>query len=76
MYLLEVRDDAAGALESAARNWAVQREPADLRIYARAAQRAHASADAAVIARWLRATGYQDRTLCALTACGAREEAP
>jgi len=76
MYLLEVRDDAAGALESAARNWAVQREPADLRIYARAAQRAHARADAAAIARWLRATGYQDRTLCALIGCGAREEAP
>jgi len=54
----------------------VQREPADLRIYARAAQRAHATADAAAIARWLRATGYQDRTLCALTGCGAREEAP
>jgi len=71
MYLLEVRGDAAAALESAARNWAMQREPADLRIYARAAQRAHATADIAAIARWLRETGYEDRTLCALSGCGA-----
>ena len=30
----------------------------------------------AAIARWLRETGYQDRTLGALTGRGAREEAP
>jgi tetratricopeptide (TPR) repeat protein len=76
MYLLEVRGDAAAALGSAARNWAVQREPADLRIYARAAEQAHAAADAALIARWLRDTRYEDRTLCAPTGCGARQEVP
>ena len=75
MYLLEVRDDAAAALESAGRNWAVQREPADLRIYARAAERAHAAVDVAAIARWVRETGYEDRTLCALTGCSGPEEA-
>ena len=63
MYLLEVRGDAAAALESAARNWATQREPADLRIYVRAAARAHASADVASLARWLRETRYEDHTL-------------
>jgi tetratricopeptide (TPR) repeat protein len=76
MYLLDVRGDAAAALESARRNWAAQREPADLRIYVRAAERTHATADVALIARWLRETGYEDRTLCALIACGALEKAP
>ena len=76
MYLLEVRGDAAAALESAVRNWAQQREPADQRIYARAAERMHATADVAAIARWLRETRYEDRALCAPTGCGAFEEAP
>ena len=76
MYLLEVRGDTGAALQSAERNWAVQREPADLRIYARAAERAHAATDAAVIARWLRATRYEDRTLCAHNECSAPQEAP
>jgi len=76
IYLLEVRGDAAAALESAKRNWAAQREPADLRIYARAAEQTHATADVAQIARWLRETRYEDRTLCGLTRCGALEEAP
>ena len=76
MYLLEVHGDAAAALESARRNWAAQREPADLRVYARAAERTHATADVALIARWLRETRYEDRSLCAFIACGALEEAP
>ena len=76
MYLLEVRGDAVAALECAERNWAVQREPADLRIYARAAERAHATADMAQIARWLRETRYEDRRLCALTGCGPLTETP
>jgi hypothetical protein len=76
MYMLEVRGDAAAALESARRNWAVQREPADLRIYVRAAQRAHAAADLELIARWLRESRYEDRTLCALSGCSAPQEAP
>jgi len=71
-----VRGDAAAALESARRNWAVQREPADLRIYVRAAQRAHAAADLELIARWLRESRYEDRTLCARSACSAPQEAP
>jgi tetratricopeptide (TPR) repeat protein len=76
MYLLEVRGDAAAALESAERNWDGQREPADLRIYARAAERAHDSAAVALLARWLRETRYEDHTLCASLRCGALEETP
>ena len=69
MYLLEVRGDAAAALRCAERNWAVQREPPDLRIYARAAGRAHDAASLALIRRWLRETRYEDHTLCALAGC-------
>jgi tetratricopeptide (TPR) repeat protein len=71
MYLLEVRGDARAALETAASNWAVQREPADLRIYARAAQRARSAPDCAVIATWLAVSHYEDRTLPALTLADA-----
>jgi hypothetical protein len=63
MYLLEVRNDPAAALEAARRNWAVQREPADLRLYARAAVAAHAGVDCALIAHWLAQSRYEDRTL-------------
>ena len=71
LYLLEVRADAAGALEYARRNWAVQREPADLRIYARAAANAHSGADCARLARWLEVTRYEDRVLATGLACDA-----
>ncbi len=63
MYLLEVQGDARAALKAAASNWAVQREPTDLRVYARAAERARSDADRAVIASWLASTHYEDRTL-------------
>jgi len=71
MYLLEVRGDARAALKAAANNWAVQREPADLRIYARAAQRAQSAADCAAIAGWLAVSHYEDRTLPAPPASDA-----
>jgi tetratricopeptide (TPR) repeat protein len=66
MYLLEVRGDAAAALASARRNWSVQREPADLCIYAQASLRAQATADRALIGRWLAETHYEDRACPAL----------
>lgn len=69
LYLLEVRHDAAGALEYARRNWAVQREPADVRIYARAAARARSAADCALLARWIAETHYEDRLLPAALGC-------
>jgi tetratricopeptide (TPR) repeat protein len=63
MFLLDVEDDAVGALRAAASNWAAQREPVDIRIYARAAERAHSVSDRAVIAAWLDASHYEDRVL-------------
>ena len=76
MYLLEVRHDAAGALEYARRNWSAQREPADVRIYARAAARAHSAADCAQLAHWLADTRYEDRTLSIDSSCGLLSRGP
>jgi len=67
MYLLEVQGDPRAALKAAASNWAMKREPTDLRVYARAAERARSDADRAVIASWLASTRYEDRTLPALS---------
>jgi len=60
-YLLDVRGDAGRALQAAERNWLVQREPADIRIYRRAALAAGGSLDA--IDTWIAANRYQDATL-------------
>jgi tetratricopeptide (TPR) repeat protein len=76
MYLLDVREDAVAAVELARRNWMAQREPADLRIYARAAVSAHSSADCAQLAEWLEKTHYEDRVLSARLECGARRGSP
>jgi hypothetical protein len=62
-FLLDVRGDAAKALEMARLNWQVQREPADVQVYIKAARAAQVpAADAEVIA-WIRETGFEDRTL-------------
>lgn len=63
MFLLDVRGDAQAALKAAVGNWAAQREPADLRIYAAAAERAESSADLTVIGAWIASTHYEDRML-------------
>ena len=76
LYLLELRDDAAGALAYARRNWTVQREPADVRIYVRAAERAHSEADCMRLARWIADTHYEDRALSTLQQCGQQRESP
>jgi tetratricopeptide (TPR) repeat protein len=76
MYLLDVREDAVAAVELARRNWTAQREPADLRIYARAAVSAHSSADCAQLAEWLEKTHYEDRVLSARLECGAQRGSP
>jgi tetratricopeptide (TPR) repeat protein len=60
-FLLEVRGDAAGALQVARRNWQVQREPADVHVYVNAARAARR--DAAEVWTWIRDTGYEDRAL-------------
>lgn len=70
-FLLEVRDAPTQALEVARKNWAVQREPADIRIYLQAAHAAGEPEAVAVVQAWLRETRYEDRTLGpALTAAG------
>ena len=73
MFLLEVAGDAAGALSAAAANWKAQREPVDIRLYARAAERTRSTPDRAVIAAWLGASHYEDHVLGAQsgTATGA-----
>ena len=62
-FLLDVRGDAAKALEIARANWRVQREPADVQIYIRAAQAVKSPAAAAEVDAWIRDTGFEDRTL-------------
>jgi len=62
-FSLEVRGDARQALTLAEQNWQVQREPADVRIYARAAQAARDTAASNENGTWIRTTGYQDQTL-------------
>ncbi len=63
IFLLDVAGDAAGALTAAAGNWDSQREPVDVRIYARAAERANSAPDSALIAAWLRSSHYEDHVL-------------
>ncbi|HKD54537.1 MAG TPA: tetratricopeptide repeat protein [Steroidobacteraceae bacterium] len=63
LYLLDVREDPRAAVEVARRNWVTQREPADVRVYARAAARARAAEDTAALARWLAHSHYEDRAL-------------
>ena len=71
LYLLDVREDPRAAVEAARRNWVTQREPADVRVYARAAARAGAADDEAALARWLAQSRYEDRTLGATADTGA-----
>jgi hypothetical protein len=67
LYLLDVRGDPQRALQAAAGNWAVQREPTDVRLYARAALQGHSRPDREVLSAWLAANHYEDRTLPALS---------
>jgi Tfp pilus assembly protein PilF len=72
-FALELARNPTEATRLAKLNWAVQKEPADLRILARAAA-ASGDADAARLVRdWLRWSKLEDRTLdAAVQAAGAR----
>jgi tetratricopeptide (TPR) repeat protein len=59
-FLLEVRGDAMAAVELAARNWNVQREPADVRVYRDAATRAGSAQDLRRVREWMQQVNYQD----------------
>lgn len=62
-FLLDVRDEPAEALRLAQVNWQVQREPADVRVYLQAAQRARKPDAATLVHQWIRETGFEDYTL-------------
>jgi len=62
-FLLEVRGRPAEALALAKRNWQVQKEPADVRIYAEAAAASDAREEAQEVLQWMQTTHYEDRTL-------------
>jgi Tfp pilus assembly protein PilF len=58
-YELDVRQDRKRALALAARNWQVQREPADVRVY----WHASTGVERRVVEEWIAAVGYEDATL-------------
>jgi hypothetical protein len=62
-FILEVRGDAPQALRLAERNWQVQREPADVRIYYAAASAAADKTALRNLQTWIKQTHYEDRTL-------------
>jgi tetratricopeptide (TPR) repeat protein len=63
LFLLEVADDPQAALAAAAANFRTQREPIDVRLYVKAAERAHSTADRGAVAAWIAAARYEDRAL-------------
>jgi uncharacterized protein (TIGR02996 family) len=67
-FELLLNANPAAALALARADWAVQREPADLRILAEAAAAANDAAALAVVRRWLAATGFEYPAVAALAA--------
>ena len=70
-FLLEVRGNGPAALEIAARNWNVQREPADVRIYCAAAAFTGSAMELRRLREWIRQIQYEDAVLSVLTERGA-----
>ena len=62
-FALEIDGDAKRALRLARENWANQREPADLRILAAAAEAGNDASARDVVAQWIAKTGYRDIAL-------------
>jgi len=62
-FILEVRGNAYEALALAERNWQVQKEPADVRIYFAAATAAADQAALHSLRSWIAQTRYEDRTI-------------
>jgi predicted Zn-dependent protease len=67
-YALAIEGDPRQALALARQNWAVQREPADLRILAAAANAAGDAEALATVATWKMSRGFEDVTLVAILA--------
>lgn len=62
-FALHLLNDPNAALKLAQENWAVQKEPADIRILVEAALAAHDKAAADTARNWLRKTGLEDARL-------------
>jgi tetratricopeptide (TPR) repeat protein len=62
-FLLEVHGAVKPALELAARNWNIQKEPADVRVYWAAATRAGSEPDLRRLREWIRQVHYEDATV-------------
>ncbi len=62
-FVLELANEPVRALELARENWAVQKEPADLRILLACARRAGSPEALALAQDWLTQTGLEDRAL-------------
>ncbi|HTD04437.1 hypothetical protein [Undibacterium sp.] len=67
-YELQLKGNAAAALKLAQRNWAVQKEAADVRIYLQAAAAAGDAQAAAPVLAWIKQNGLQDAALAPLIA--------
>jgi tetratricopeptide (TPR) repeat protein len=65
-FALHLRHQPEEALAPARENWNVQKEPADLRIFALAALAARAEEDLEAVHAWVRATGFEDAVLAGL----------
>ena len=63
MFALDVQHDPARALRIAEQNWQQQREPADVRVYWRAARGAAGELTGTRLRQWLAITNYEDATL-------------
>ena len=72
-FELELRNDAGAAVRLAKLNWAVQKEPADLRILAQAAAASKDAEAAAIVRNWLAASRIEDAGIAPIAArLGAR----
>ena len=67
-FELQLMHRAPAALQLAQRNWAVQKEPADVRIFLEAALAANDKAAAAPVLEWLKKTQLEDQAVTALAA--------
>ena len=65
-YALALEADAPRALQLAVKNWAVQKEPADARVFLEAAVAARDARTAGPVLQWLRETQFTDPRLLAL----------
>jgi tetratricopeptide (TPR) repeat protein len=67
-FELALRGDPAAAVRLAKLNWAVQKEPADLRILAQAAAASKDAEAGALVRAWLARSRIEDATIAATTA--------